>query len=190
MAQVWKKIVTVHQTLRLCGQTVHIGCEGWQRFLPMRNCFSLMLFLSQTACHRDWSPLPNLLPSLLPKLPNLMPNPQPSVLPNLLPRLQPSASEPAAGEPIPMAPVEHVQLFKVKYSRQKKWPTACLSVELNAHPNRQFPDHFVDHGRSCLHVLRRLTGPLFSYGAQGTVTLAVFHHSPGGLVILSHAAWD
>ena len=28
-------------------------------------------------------------------------------------------AKPAAGEPIPVAPVEHVQLFRVKYSRQK-----------------------------------------------------------------------
>ena len=33
------------------------------------------------------------------------------------------AAKPAAGEPIPVAPVEHVQLFKVKYSRQRKWHT-------------------------------------------------------------------
>ena len=29
-------------------------------------------------------------------------------------------AKPAAGEPIPVAPVEHVQLFPVKYSRQKE----------------------------------------------------------------------
>ena len=33
------------------------------------------------------------------------------------------AAKPAAGEPIPVAPVEHVQLFKVKYSHQRKWYT-------------------------------------------------------------------
>ena len=33
------------------------------------------------------------------------------------------AAKPAAGEPIPVAPGEHVQLFKVEYSRQKKWHT-------------------------------------------------------------------
>ena len=33
------------------------------------------------------------------------------------------AAKPAAREPIPVARVEHVQLFKVKYSRQKKWHT-------------------------------------------------------------------
>ena len=32
-----------------------------------------------------------------------------------------SISNVQTGEPIPVAPVEHVQLFKVKYSRQKKW---------------------------------------------------------------------
>jgi hypothetical protein len=33
------------------------------------------------------------------------------------------AAKPAAGEPIPVAPVEHVQLFHVKYARVKKWHT-------------------------------------------------------------------
>ena len=33
------------------------------------------------------------------------------------------AAKPAAGELIPVAPVEHVQLFKVKYSHQRKWYT-------------------------------------------------------------------
>eukprot|EP00670_Eutreptiella_braarudii_P006644 CAMPEP_0174280360 /NCGR_PEP_ID=MMETSP0809-20121228/643_1 /TAXON_ID=73025 ORGANISM="Eutreptiella gymnastica-like, Strain CCMP1594" /NCGR_SAMPLE_ID=MMETSP0809 /ASSEMBLY_ACC=CAM_ASM_000658 /LENGTH=115 /DNA_ID=CAMNT_0015373195 /DNA_START=1242 /DNA_END=1588 /DNA_ORIENTATION=+ len=37
------------------------------------------------------------------------------------------AAQPAAGEPIPVAPAEHVQLFKVKYSRQKKWHTEPVS---------------------------------------------------------------
>ena len=33
------------------------------------------------------------------------------------------AAKPAAAEPISVAPVEHVQLFKVKYLRQTKWHT-------------------------------------------------------------------
>jgi hypothetical protein len=33
------------------------------------------------------------------------------------------AARPAAGEPIPVAPGEHVQLFKAKHSHQKKWHT-------------------------------------------------------------------
>ena len=32
-------------------------------------------------------------------------------------------AQPTAGEHIPVALVEHVQLFRVKYSRQKKWHT-------------------------------------------------------------------
>eukprot|EP00670_Eutreptiella_braarudii_P004704 CAMPEP_0174282796 /NCGR_PEP_ID=MMETSP0809-20121228/3368_1 /TAXON_ID=73025 ORGANISM="Eutreptiella gymnastica-like, Strain CCMP1594" /NCGR_SAMPLE_ID=MMETSP0809 /ASSEMBLY_ACC=CAM_ASM_000658 /LENGTH=122 /DNA_ID=CAMNT_0015377253 /DNA_START=376 /DNA_END=744 /DNA_ORIENTATION=- len=35
----------------------------------------------------------------------------------------PGGSQSAAGEPILVGPVEHVQLFRVKYSRQKKWHT-------------------------------------------------------------------
>ena len=37
------------------------------------------------------------------------------------------AAKPAAGEPIPVAPVEHVQLFKDKYSHQRKWYTEHVS---------------------------------------------------------------
>ena len=37
------------------------------------------------------------------------------------------AAKPAAGEPIPVAPVEHVQLFRVKYSSWKKWHTEPVS---------------------------------------------------------------
>ena len=82
------KTVTLHQTLRLCGQRVHVVYGGWQIFLRTKNCTSCAMFLRQTACHRGWMPSP--LPSLLPKLPNLVPNPQPRVQPNLLPRWQPS----------------------------------------------------------------------------------------------------
>ena len=53
------------------GQRVHVEYGGWQTFLPMTNCTPRVMLSSQTACHRGWSPLPNLLPSLLPKLPNL-----------------------------------------------------------------------------------------------------------------------
>ena len=70
-------------------------------------------------CHRGWSPLPSPLLSLLPKLPNLVPNPQPRVQPTKL-AVQVAANY-AACEPIPVALVEHGQLFRVKYSCQKKW---------------------------------------------------------------------
>ena len=39
------------------------------------------------------------------------------------------AAKSAAGEPILVAPVEHVQLFRVKYSRQKKWHTEPVSEQ-------------------------------------------------------------
>ena len=39
------------------------------------------------------------------------------------------AAKPAAGEPIPVAPVEHVQLFRVKHSCQRKWHTEPVSQE-------------------------------------------------------------
>ena len=63
-------------------------------------------------------------------------------------------TKPAAEEPIPMAPVVHVQLF---------------TVELNMHPNMQFPGQFEVHMPSCLHVLCRVARPL-----QGTVTWGMF----------------
>ena len=37
------------------------------------------------------------------------------------------AAKLAAGESIPVAPVEHVQLFKDKYSHQRKWYTEHVS---------------------------------------------------------------
>ena len=49
-------------------------------------------------------------------------------------------------------------------SRQKKWHTE--PVELNVHPNRQFPAHFVIHMPSCLHILFYVARPLHS-GARG-----------------------
>ena len=46
------------------------------------------------------------------------------------PRAKPapkSAAKPAAGEPIPVAPVERVQLFRVKCSRHKRWHPESVS---------------------------------------------------------------
>ena len=39
------------------------------------------------------------------------------------------AAKPAAGESSPVAPVEHLQLFRVKYSCQKKWQTERVSQQ-------------------------------------------------------------
>ena len=73
------------------------------------------MFLRQTASHRGWSPLPNLPPKAAkPRAKASKPAAKVAAKP---------AAKPAAGEPIPVAPVEHVQLFNVKYSRQKKWHT-------------------------------------------------------------------
>ena len=79
------------------------------------------------------------------------------------------AAKPAAGEPIPIAFVEHVQLFKVGVLPPEKVARrACLSVELDMHPNRQFPGHFVVHMPLCLHVWFRDARPLHSNrGARG-----------------------
>ena len=43
------------------------------------------------------------------------------------------------------------------------------------HPNRQFPDLFVDHMPSCLYVLLRVTHPLCSLGGcKGIVPSGMF----------------
>ena len=42
------------------------------------------------------------------------------------------AAKAEAGEPIPAAPVEHVQLFKVKYSCEKKWHTEPVALSWGA----------------------------------------------------------
>ena len=44
---------------------------------------------------------------------------------------------------------------------------SCLSVELDTHPGMEFPDHFVDHRPSCLHVLRRVIGRCVTPGGGG-----------------------
>ena len=66
------------------------------------------------------------------------------------PRAKPStksaaklAAKPAARAPIPVAPFEHVQLFKVKYSCQKKWHQEPV------YHNKQFLGQFVVHMPLC-----------------------------------------
>ena len=62
-------------------------------------------------------------------LPSLLENVQSTVL-NPEPNLQPAA-QPALGKPIPLAPVEHVQPLKMKYSWGNKWKAdlVCHGVE-------------------------------------------------------------
>ena len=79
-----------------------------------------------------------------------------------------SAAKPVAGAAIPVAHVEHVQLFKVRYPRQKKWHTEPV------YPDRQFTGHFVVHMPSCLHVLLRVRVLCVLSGGKGTITLGIF----------------
>ena len=61
----------------------------------------------------------------------------------------------------------HVQ-ENVSNTRASVAHTACLSVELNMHPNRQFPGLFVVRMPSCLHVLPRVMHPfVFPQGGGG-----------------------
>ena len=49
------------------------------------------------------------------------------------------AAMPAAGDPMPVALMEHVKLFKGKYSRQKKWHTVPVSQLTRGHiPTNNF----------------------------------------------------
>ena len=95
------------------------------------------------------------------------------------PRAKPStksAAQPAAGQPIPVAPVEHLQLFKVKYSCQKK-STQSLSL-----PSRQFLGYFVVHMPSCLHVLFCVVRLLHSNGGEGGFTWGMFPRGCGDTI--------
>ena len=57
----------------------------------------------------------------------------------------------------------------------------CFSVEVNTHPNRQFPAHFVVHTPLCLHVLFRVARPLHSdRGCEETVTWGILGYVPSG----------
>ena len=82
--------------------------------------------------------------------------------------------------------VEHVQLFKVKYSHQRKWYTervsqwtqACMSTGL-------FSGRSVVHMPSYLPVLLRVACPLHSNwggGGKGTVTWGMFPRGCEGAV--------
>ena len=72
--------------------------------------------------------------------PTAKPPAKPRAKPPAKPRAKPStksaakpaaqvAAKSAAGEPIPVAPVEHVQLFRVKHFCQKKWHTEPVSEQ-------------------------------------------------------------
>ena len=126
---VLKKTVTVRLTLRLCRQRVLVVYGVWQMFWPMEAWT-----LNPDDC-RNEDPM-RAVPAL--SVEGTKPKPAAKPAPKAAkPRAKPSkgaakpaaqvaakpAAKPAAGEPIPLAPVERVQRFKVKYSRQKKWHT-------------------------------------------------------------------
>ena len=111
--------------------------------------------------------MPNLLPSLLPKLPYLMPSTQPRVQPNLLPRWQPSLQ---MESPFLSCAALQSQIL----APEKVAHRPCLSVQLNMHPNRQFPLFCVDMP-SYWHVLFCVTHPLHSnQGGRETVIWGMF----------------
>ena len=71
------------------------------------------------------------------------------------------------------------QRLRVEYELAQE---SCLPLELNMHPNRQFPGLFVVNMPSCLHVLLLVMRPFFSpWGWSFWVS------SPGGVGIPSRA---
>ena len=76
---------------------------------------------------------------------------------------------------IVVAPVEHVQLLKGKYSK-KKWHTELVSVELNIHPNMRFPGLFFCGSYALVSACFASCNASFvsPRGAEGTVTLGMF----------------
>ena len=73
-----------------CGRTVLMKYGVLKTFL---SCILHGIFLSQIVWHKGSSPLPNRVPTPLPKV---------------------------SSEPIPVACIEHVQLFRVKETCQKE----------------------------------------------------------------------
>ena len=74
------------------------------------------------------------------------------------------------------AAFEHVQLFKSQILAPEKVPhSACLSVELYMHPNRQFPGHFQEYTYALVFVcFASCHGSIVFLQGGGGVTLPTF----------------
>ena len=112
----------MHQTLRLCGVwgLAHVCANGILYFacdVPEANCLLQGL-----------EPLAKLPAKRAPKAAksHAKPSTKSAAKPAAQVAAKPAA-QPAASEPIPVAPVEHVQLFGVKCTCQKKWHTEPVS---------------------------------------------------------------
>ena len=95
-------------------------------------------------CHRGWSQPPaKPLTEPAPKAAKFVPNPQTRVQPNLLPRWQPSLQ---LDSPF-LWPLLSMCSFSESNTRTRK-----SGVELNMHPNRQFPAHICGSYALMSHV--------------------------------------
>ena len=94
------------------------------------------------------------------------------------------AAKPATGDPILVAPAEHVQLFRVKYCHQKQWHTESLLLSRAQRASQQIvPGSFVVHTPSyciymCCFVLR--VWCIILGGARGPSFGAFWGTSPRG----------
>ena len=147
--------MTVHQTLRLCGQRVRLDYGGWQIVFANEKLYFT----------RD---VPELAAKSAPK--------------SAKPRAEPSAKS-AANQGSSQAcsqvcgwrahfsapPCRACAAFRSQALMPEKVAhSACLSADVNTHPNKQFPGHLVDHMPSCLHVLFPVPRPLcFPPGGGG-----------------------
>ena len=69
---------------------------------------------------------------------------------------------------------KHVQFFKVKYPRLKKWHRSHSTIDLSTHTTIVFHASFA-HGMPCVHLsLYATRSLLFVGGGKGTVFLALF----------------
>ena len=124
------------KTLRLSGQSVCVVYGDWQMFLPTESSTSRVIFLRQTACHGLEPPVkPPAKPAPKAAKPRAKHSAKSSAKPAAQVAAKP-ADQHAAGEPIPVAPVEHVQLFRVKYSCQKRG-TQSLFLSRAEHASQQ-----------------------------------------------------
>ena len=124
-----KKTVTVRPTLRLCRHRVPMGYGVWQMFLPTEawtlnpdDCMNEHPMRAVPAlCVEGTKPKAAAKPAPKAAKPRAKPSKR-AAKPAARVAAKPAA-QPAAGEPIPVAPVEHVQLFRVQHSCQRKWHT-------------------------------------------------------------------
>ena len=133
---------------------------------------------------QGWSPLPNVLPSLPPRLPYLMPKPPKCAAKCAAEVAAKPGAKRAAGEPILVARVEHVHLYKAKCSHRKNGTLSLSTPDM--HPCKQFPSHVVVHMPSCplFCFVSRVSCLVFGgEGGEGNVAWGRFPWGCDGTVV-------